>query len=425
MLSASQIEQLLDGTSQRSLASLFSALKSDIDLCYYNASNNSFTIDTYTDFGTPSGTTYILQDNKTYMLTTKVTLPSGYTITAGRNSPILGYSSENCILEGTLPSGVSLVNSQWSMPIRNVSFSVSGDGNVFNLDATGNENQAIDWYGVNILKGKCGLVKNYSNFVVASMLIQGHNQGFIFDGECGTLSFVLTLFGTPEGTGCTHITLPSTSNITRRFRSFYSAFVAPSGTSTVALSVSTGAVIPTEAYILDNVNFSGGSESNYIQGVQYTDNKALFKESKGVTNTSVISQMYMEGNVTPTIITGSSNYTKILGTTIANIINQKTEHSDNRLTIKSAITKTYRITGTASLSSGNNNNIYIKVFVNGVEGVGARSEATTSGTGRSENVKINWVGVLRENDYVEIWVRNLNGNNITVSTLDVIIEGKE
>jgi hypothetical protein len=361
-----------------------------------------------------------LADNKTYYFVTNVDLDDTY-LTAGQNTTILGYSSENCSITSSLQPGESLINSAWSLPIRNIALSVSGIGtSILNLDAAANANQALDWFGVNFTGGSVGTIANYTNFIMSDSSILAGSDGFTFDGTIGTIAFTQCLFSGFSTSG-TYITLPSTLTVSRRFRVNNSSFVCTTGVT--GINASTSATISSEGYILFGVNFSGGSTS-YTSGITYLDDKALWLVCRGINNTSVIAQYYMQNNATSTTISVSGTYYKVAGTTTANTaINQKFTHSDNRLTYAGALTRNFKVTASISGSSGNNQNLKFRVAKNGTTDITSQSRQDTAGSGRVDNVVCQWLGSLATNDYIEIFTTNDTSTSaVTVEDLNVIIE---
>ena len=352
-----------------------------------------------------------LLDNATYYFTKTVDL-EGARILAGPNTTILGSSSENCKIISTGLTD-ALITSNYTIPIRHITLEAT---KVFNLDATGNSGQAIDWYGVNIQNtSDIGLIKNYNNVIMnAGALLNA--SGLVFDGTIGTIAFNDSI-AVSTGSGSI-IELPSTLTVTRRFRSIYSAFVVLSG----GTGIDASATIPADSYILDTCNFSGSG--TYLSGYNYTDNEALFIKNIGINNTSFLSSYYMNDNATVTTISTIDTPVKVAGTTIAVSINQKFTHTNNRLTYTGAIEKSFKIIGVSSFISGNNNVIGFNFFKNGTIINSNLSKATANSSGRAENITFQTITNLSENDYIEVYVQNKSGTqNITVEDLNVIIEG--
>ncbi|NTW91079.1 MAG: hypothetical protein HGA35_04010, partial [Erysipelotrichaceae bacterium] len=238
--------------------------------------DNLIFINQKSDLPTPSSNVITLLDSVTYFFTTTVDL-TGDRLVCGLNTVILGASSENCYIKSTgLSSSTALITSNYSLPIRNISFT---HGKVFNLDGDGTTT-AIDWFGINFVDcATVGTIKDYTNFVMGDSAFL-NSSGMTFDGSIGTIAFGNCLFD--SSSGGTAITLASTLTVSRRFRIIYSSFVTLSGET--SLNVSASATISDERYILDTVNFSGGG--TYITGVNQTSNKTLFTNCVGIANTT-------------------------------------------------------------------------------------------------------------------------------------------
>jgi hypothetical protein len=358
-----------------------------------------------------------LEDNYTYYITSTIDL-LGNRLVGGSNTTILGSSSENSILTSTgLGVGVPLLTSIYTTPIRNICFkdvdtSIDFDG------ATNPNNMDLDWTGVNFVNvPNIGVVKDASNFIFDKGEFL-NSKGLSFDGNIETVGFGNSLFS-GDGLAGNLLELLSTCTITRRFRTIYSSVVAFG--STTGINVNVSATIPTESYILDTINFSGGG--TYLSGVDVTDNKTLFVNCKGVQNSAEISEYFMNGNITQTVVASTSVAYKVLGTTTSSTITQKFTNTNNRATYVGSITRAFLITATISFESGNNNQIGCYIAKNGSISLDSEVYGTTSGTGRAENVTIQTLVELSENDYIEIFVENESSiTNILVTNLNVIIK---
>jgi len=357
-----------------------------------------------------------LADDVTYYFTTTVDL-TGDRLVGGQNTVILGSSSENSRIKSTgLGVGVPLFYTEWTTPIRHVTFQDVDTA----LHIVGNVNPpvALDWTGVNFLNvPNIGLIDTCDNWIYSKGAIL-NSQNLQFSGTVGTVGVDNSIF---VGTGSPGniLDILSTCTITRRFRLIYSSMVVFG--ATVGINVDASATIPTEGYILDTINFSAGG--TYLSGVSYTDNKTRFVNSKGIENTAEIGNFYMLNNATATVISGSGVPTKVLGTTTPNAINQKFSHSDNRLTYTGGLIRDFQVSVTTSLTSGNNNVIGVYVAKNGTILTESEMYGTTSSAGRAESISCQTILEMEENDYIEIWVENNTATqDITVEYMNVIIK---
>jgi len=355
-----------------------------------------------------------LAANITYYFTTTVDL-TGDRLVGGSNTVILGSSSENSRITSTgLGVGVPLFYTEWTTPIRHVTF--QDVDTAIHIVGDVNPPVALDWTGVNFLNvDNVGLIDTCDNFIYSKGAIL-NSQNLQFSGTIGTVGIDNSIFVGGGGVG-NILDILSTCTITRRFRIIYSSMVVFG--SSVGINVDASATIPTEGYILDTINFSAGG--TYLSGVSYTDNKTRFVNSKGIENTAEIGNYYMTANATATTIGAVDTPVKILGTTTANTINQKFTHTDNRLTYSGALIRDFQVTATSSLTSGNNNVIGLYVAKNGVVIASSEMYSTTSSGGRAESITCQTILELNEGDYVEMYVENTTAaTDITVEYLNVI-----
>jgi hypothetical protein len=353
---------------------------------------------------------------KTYLLSEPIDL-LGDRIVAGGVCNLIGTSSETASITSTgLGVGVPLLTSDFtivleSITIKNVDTAIAIDGNV-NL-------VALDWRNVNFENvPNVGVINTCDNFIFDTSAFLGA-QGLRFTGTIGTVAMNNSLF---RGLGSAGkiIELDASCTITRRFRIIYSSVVA-FGT-TVGIDVNASVTIPIEAYILDTVNFSGGS--SYLSGVDNTNNKALFVNCVGITNTAVNGQLFMQNNATATTISNTSDFFKIEGTTTASPDNAKFTHSDNRLTCDAVIQRKYLIQCTLSFAAGATNVCEFGFYDSQLVAVRtpSRTKATANAGGRAENVNFVCVVSMKQGDFLEVWAKNTSATtNITVDQLNFVI----
>ena len=377
---------------------------------------NIFFIEKKSDFPFPVAGVITLLDNVTYFITANIDL-TGDRLVGGENTTLIGGSSENCTLTSTgLGAGIALFTTEWTTPIRHISFTDVDTA----LDIDGNTNTvALDWTGVNFLNvPNIGTINTCNNFIFSKGAFL-NSQGFLVTGTIGTLGLDNSIF-VGDGTAGNIIELDASCIITRRFRIIYSSIVASS--SSVGVDVDASATIPTEAFILDTVNFSGGG--TYLGGLDETSNDSLFVNCVGIKNSAVNGQMYMQGNATATIVASSSTFYKAAGVTTASADNQKYTETDNRLTNNATIERKYLISCSLSFNSGNNNVCEFGFYDSKLAAVRtpSRTKSTANSAGRAESVSFNCVVQHSSGDYIEIHCANNTGtNNITVTDMNVVI----
>lgn len=401
-------------TTDAELEAAVNDLQSQINSAGMNSGFPNFVfVNSKADFPAAVNGVITLGSNITYFLTGTIDL-TGDRLVASQNTTIIGGSSENCFLKSTgLNASAALITSQWSLPLRNFSFT---HGTAVNLDATGNSTAALDWFGVNFTDcPTVGIIKSYSNFIMSDCALL-NSANMTFDGTIGTVGFVNCLFSGRAAQ--TTLNFPSTLTITRRIRAIYSSFVAFGGAT--AIFVSPSAVIPVESYVLDTINFSGGA--TYTGGLDYTSNTSFFSNCKGIINSSAIAQMHFNNNATATTITTINTFVKVAGTTTPNSINQKFTHTNNRLTYSGGINRSFKIGAVASVSANNGQIISVRIAKNGVTLTDSEAQATISANGRFENLKCQTIIEMTTNDFIEVFVANSAVTNITAQELNVIIE---
>jgi hypothetical protein len=375
-------------------------------------SSNLVLVSSKGEFPTPSGGIITLLANTTYFINGTIDL-TGDRLVCGANTTIIGGSSENCRIKSTGLAS-ALITSVYSLPLRNITLEASL---VLNLDGDGTTT-ALDWFGVNFTDcAVIGTVKDYTNFIMSDCAFL-NSGGMTLDGTFGSVGFSNSLFDC--NTTNTVFILPATTTISRRFRIIYSSFVVLSGET--GININASATIPTESYILDTVNFSGGG--TYLTGVTHTSNDSLFSSCTGITNTAVNGQLYMQANATATTVSATNTFYKIAGTTTASSDNSKFSHSNNRLTCDAVISRKYLIQAHLSFTSGATNVCEFGFYDSVLATVRtpSKTKSTANASGKAENISFACVVTLGLNDYIEIHGANTSAtNDITVDQLNFII----
>jgi hypothetical protein len=385
-----------------------------VDLAGYT--ENIVVVNGKSDFPTAESGLITLLPETTYLITTDIDL-TGDRIVAGGICNLLGTSSEVAYLTSTgLGEGVPLLTSEYTIVLEKLSFrdvdtAISIDGNTRLV--------ALDWKAINFLNvPNVGTINACDNFIFDTGAFLG-SQGLKFTGTIGTIALNNSLFR-GIGSAGNIIELDADCIITRRFRIIYSSIIAFG--STVGIHVNASATIPTEAYILDTVNFAGGS--TYLSGVVENSNKALFINCVGITNTAVNGQLYMQGNSTATVISTTNTFVKVAGTTIPSDENSKFSHANNRLTCDATISRKYLIQANLTFIAGATNVCEFGFYDSQLEGirVPSRTKSTANTGGRAENVNFFCVVEMSKDDFIEVHGANTSAtNNITVEQLNFII----
>lgn len=391
-------------------------INDNFDELYSKIASDEFVIiRAMSDFPTPVGNLITLGPNITYFLIRSIdTLGKRFQLLSG--SVIAGSSSVNAGIYSSVPLDGAMFTSADTVDMKNISVQ-SGSVAAFAFDGTsGFENFFIN----NCTFIDCstlGTVKDYSSVIFDSCTFS--NCGRLnFDGTIGTYG-VNNVLGIPSTTEPLFKIL-STCTISRRIRVTLSSFIVD-GTAN-AFDVSTSATIPDEAYIIKDCNFSGAS-ANYLTGVSSTSNKALFAGNKGITNTIVLGQAYMQGNATATTISVAGTFVKAAGTTIAGELS-KYLHSSNRLTCDAIIERKFLVQGVVTFTSSNNQNIEFGFYDSTIAGVRTASRITqnTGGAGIAQSIPINDIINHNQGDYLELHVTNNTSTaSVTVVSINLMI----
>ena len=374
-------------------------------------------VNTASDFPAAISGVITLAANHTYFITGDVDL-NGDRLVGSANTTIIGGSSENCKITSTgLGVGVALFTTAWTTPIRHITF--YDVDTCLDIEGVTNAPVALDWTGVNFSGiPNVGTIDTCDNWIYSKGAFLS-SKGLVFDGSVGTIGIDNSIF-VGSGAAGSLIEIAPTCTVTRRFRTIYSSVVAFG--STTGIDVDALATVPVEGFILDTVNFSGGS--TYLPDVDHTSNKARFENSKGVTNTSVNGQMYMQGNATATTISATNTFYKVAGTTSASADNAKFSHASNRLTCDATLPRKFMLTAHLSFTAGNNQDIEFGFYDSTLSAVRtpSRTVTTTDGGGSAQNVGFSCVTTMEELDYIEIHCANKTSTtNVTVTNMNVLI----
>lgn len=365
------------------------------------------------DFPAPVGNVISLPANSDWLIVGEVDLQGNRIECLGICS-IFGVSSETSILKST---GLvdALITTAYSLPMQNIAITADL---AFDIDGLGTA--ALDWEAVNIIDcATIGTIKNVSNFIVGKSITR-NSAGLTFDGTIGTISFDFSLFFFPPSGSL--FTVAATCIIQRRIRFAFCTIQV--GLGMIGINIISGASIPNDMFILTDVGFTGGS-TTYIQGIAAGDNRNRWEGCRNIQNDTNFAFYYMANNVTATTIAAINTYVDVAGTTTATDL-QRFTHSNNRATYVGILNRTFIASATVSMTAGNNQVISLRLIVrnaaNVIKYVSPDMPITTSGSGRSENVKVEYPIVLDNGDYVRAQVANASLTNIVVTDLTVLIK---
>jgi len=339
----------------------------------------------------------------------------GLRLVAAGTMVISGSNAETAEISSTgLPTGEALVNSTGTLNLRNVTLNPPIDCYGAIVDGSITPNAAADWYGVNFRTGIPFIVSNLSNFVCQVAATLGCQDGLKFSGTFDTIRVESSLISA-DGAGKTAVDFDPAIIINRRIVFSGCPIIATNGA--VGMSLPLTATIQNDRYILLFCDFAGGGAP--LSGFTSDDIKSRHFQCRGIENTCRVGGFSMEGNATATEIAVQGTYYKVLGTTVAALLESGFTHTNNRSTCNSAVSKVYHLDYTVTFT-GTSGNVYgFKVYKNGIAATTV-VKSTANAAGRAENISGNGAIRLSETDYVEVFAANLtSANNVTVE--DIIL----
>ena len=351
-----------------------------------------------------------LLDGYHYDFTQDLDLLGSRLVCAGVVS-IAGTSSETVILSSTGLVGTALLTSIYTLPMRNITITAD-----IAVDINGDGTIALDWFAVNFEDCPViGTIRDFDNFIMSFSAFL--NSGpLTFDGVFGTSAFDTTFFNARAASSV--IIVAATATISRRLRIVECSFVVLAGETGIKI-VDDTVFTNSESYILSDVNFSGGG--TYLDTTTYTSPKALFRMCVGITNSASVAHYYMNNNATATVIAITGTAVKIAGTTTDGPNVQQFTQTDNKGQSTGHLTEFFQVSVSASLTSGNNNQLSIYIAKNGVLDPASKMTATANAGGRLESVQTISVISLGNTDYFEVWLANeTSTTNVVVENLQVI-----
>ena len=402
-----------DGTGDPIRTALQKAAANFAELYAYSARTKFTYVSALADLPTPVVGVITLTTG-TYFFTDNVDLVGNRLLCTGTVC-ILGTSSEIASITSTGLSGVALITTTYSLPMRNITITAPSGSTAISAVAA-NPSYVIDFHDVNFTNcPNIGTISGYANAIFESGAFL-NSSGLTFEGNVGTVSFNTYIFSVGTGTG---ITFQSTLVVSQILRITHSSMVVTG--ANIGINTSSSASIPVDSYVLDTVNFSGGG--TYTSGVAYNNNKSRFIQCKGITNSSTLGYATMIGNATATTITATNTPVKIAGTFTLDALSQRYSLTSNKLAYTGSLAQVFDITVNCSLTTTNNNVVAIYIYKNGVKVASSVSIATATASGKAENCSTSAILSLTLNDEIDVWAENQTAsNNITAVNCVVIIK---
>lgn len=366
-------------------------------------------ISDYSQFPAPSNGIIKLSQDSVWVLCDHIDL-QGNRIVCDGDVSISGFSSETCSLYSTLGNGVALLTSNYTLPLYRLTLGCSTNARIFNL--VGDGTNGIDITSVNfgsnsLSCGSLGTISNFSNIIFTNCAFFSHTDGITFDGSVGTIGIQDSIF---TGSATSHIYLPNTLTVSRRFRIIYSSLVVAAGKTGITY---TNANIPNDGLILDTINFSG--LGTYVSGITFQSNITAWSNCVGITNSFAGGSVFIRDNVVATTFTSSGVFKIFAGTTTTdNSTLSKFTHSNYTLTYTGSRNITVLVAVNSTLEGNNAVNCHIAIAKDGVTIDTSEMAAKLQGAGNRVPCSTNQIINISTGSAISCYIRNdTNTSNIT------------
>lgn len=380
---------------------------------YRLSQGNTHFVASISDLPSPQAGVITLPDGTSWFICAALDLTGARIVCAGEVA-LLGASSGTASITSTGLTSQAVITTNSDITIRDLTISVPSGCTGVAVTSTGTP-PSLTCEGVNFSgSGRSVILTDANNALFLLVGWVGPN-GILVNGNINTLGVTESLW--IMSSGQTAVAFDSAARVNRRFRVGNCALIVGSGAT--GFSVIDANIVNSNGYLLDTVNASGSG--TILSGLTYLSSKTFFISCTGIINSARVGSMYWTGQTTATTISAINTPVKATLTTTANGVNQGFSHTNNRLTYTGAQTRTFYLSTNPSVSSGNNHQIRVSIYKNGVLVPGAIGLTVTGNSGKAASVTAQGVTTLTTGDYIELWVSNLTAaTNITVTdgTLD-------
>lgn len=163
--------------------------------------------------------------------------------------------------------------------------------------------------------------------------------------------------------------------------------------------------------IISNILTSNPTTTTPLSGIQYYDVNWEINTNLNIESSQPSGEMNLTSNIieTPLIV---NIWTKISGITSSGTLQQFTMPENNKLKYIGKRVKQAKIVLVYSISSiVNNQTLQISFYQNGIQLSPPISETRTINSGESVNGSLVDLITIHENDYFELYIRNITGSN--------------
>ncbi len=358
------------------------------------------------------GSSYLLTPNTYYEINGSITLAAPIDL---NEAYISGLDANEDILVrvgGAIFSGAS------GGGIKNLTLTAPG-GSIFGLTGSGAESLVFQ----NCIIGNSASVGSISAFGVVFMnIIQlvNNTTGITYTNIGNLLLSNVAWFGNNSGTFETYV---GTFSLIEKVSGFCSV---PAGA--VGIDVSANPTVGSGNIISTPFSGAGTYVIGYIAGtyVGYNFSNPWNIESPGLITESdevATGNLYVSTSAV-TNITGANTPIKMAGSTTALNLLRTSSPVDNRLVYIGTKTRYFSYTGSISVTASSNGKRFVFYLAkNGaILPESEQSRKIANGADRG-SISLSGVVQLAPNDYVEVWVENINdGTNITAESMNLLIK---
>ena len=138
----------------------------------------------------------------------------------------------------------------------------------------------------------------------------------------------------------------------------------------------------------------------------------------------VVGQMYMHNNTTATVITNTTTFVKVAGTTVAGINNNQYNHTNGRLTNAATYRRRFKVSITGTLIAHQHDYIEFGVYDSAIGAVQVDSRMKMYIHHGTDPILFCTDTIIEHGpgDYIEVHLRDTTAvHNVTVERLNVVV----
>jgi hypothetical protein len=259
-----------------------------------------------------------------------------------------------------------------------------------------------------------GELNDYAAALFSNVTIFNATEGVTFSGTWSSGIRIDTFVGISGVSGLTYFSEGTSLTFGSRFISNANLNIPTSG---VGYNFSESNFDNDGQFELLSGDLSGAGTP--VTGITRGNVKSKWRDNNGLANTYVGSRWVLTTE-TATVVGADTTYYKLAGTTTYADEQWFSNTTDNAFVYDSTNAIEVVISGTLSISAGNNNQIQIKVRMwddsaSAYVDIHEHGPITMSGAGAGENIAVLGFADMEINDRIEVWAQNLSSaTNITM-----------